>query len=130
MAEHLSYSRTYDRFPVTYPVIFSCAPFVGEGTVSNLSLNGCSVVCEQTITTGDYIKMRVLMPHPTAPLSIELGKVRWVHKNVFGIEFIRLPVIDRARLGLVVWERLTSSLEGPSYTVSQEERDPAPPPLR
>ena len=118
MTEKSSYSRAYNRFPVTYPVIFRCAPFVGEGTVSNLSLNGCSVACERTVLTGSYIKMSVLTPNPTASLFIELGKVRWVRENVFGVEFIRLPIIARQRLDSMVWERLTSLLEVRSSTAS------------
>ena len=118
MTEKSSHSRAYHRFPVTYPVIFGGAPFVGEGTVSNLSLNGCSVACERTVLTGSYIKLSVLMPNPTTSLFIELGKVRWVRENGFGVEFIRLPTIARARLDLVVWERLTSLLEVRSCTAS------------
>ncbi len=118
MTEKSSYSRAYNRFPVTYPVIFRCAPFVGEGTISNLSLNGCSVACEQTVLTGSYIKMSVLMSNPTASLFIELGRVQWVRENVFGVEFIRLPIIARQRLDSMVWERLTSLLEVRPSTAS------------
>jgi len=111
MAEKTSYSRSYHRFQVIYPVIFGGAPFVGEGTVSNLSLTGCSVACERAVLTGSYIKMSVLAPDPTQSFFIELGKVRWVHENAFGVEFIRLPTIARQRLDRVLRERMTSLLE-------------------
>lgn len=118
MAEEVSYSRAYHRFPVTYPVIFAGAPFVGEGTVSNLSLTGCSVACDRTVLAGSYIKLNVLVPDSTSSLLIELGKVRWVRENAFGVEFIRLPTIARQRLDRVVWEQLTSLLEIRSNTTS------------
>lgn len=118
MEEKTSYSRSYHRFQVTYPVIFGGAPFVGEGTVSNLSLTGCSVACERTVLTGSYIKLNVLLPDPTSSLLIELGKVRWVRENTFGVEFIRLPTIARQRLDRMVWEQLMSLLEVRSSTAS------------
>ena len=103
-------SRSYHRYPVAFPVIFGGAPFVAEGTVTDLSLTGCSIVCEQTVLTGSYVKLSVILPDPTLSLFIELGKIRWVHDNAFGIEFIRLPTISRHRLDRVVWQELTALL--------------------
>lgn len=98
--------RIHRRLPVAYPVIFGGAPFVGEGVVSNLSLSGCSVTCERTVLTGSYVKLSVLLPDPTSSLFIELAKIRWVKRNTFGVEFIRLPTITRHRLDRVVSEQL------------------------
>ena len=98
--------RIHRRLPVAYPVIFGGAPFVGEGVVSNLSLSGCSVTCERSVLTGSYVKLSVLLPDPTSSLFIELAKIRWVKKNRFGVEFIRLPTITRHRLDRVVSEQL------------------------
>lgn len=109
--------RIHRRLPVAYPVIFGGAPFVGEGVVSNLSLSGCSVTCERTVLTGSYIKLSVLMPDPTSSLFIELGKIRWVGKNTFGVEFIRLPTITRHRLDRVVAEQLPLDMNVASAAV-------------
>ena len=116
------YSRAHHRFPVTYPVIFGGAPFVGEGTVSDLSFTGCSVTCEQAVVAGSHIKMSVIMPNPTQSLFIELGKVQWVRENSFGVEFIRLPTIARHRLDRVLWERAMSLLEVRSRTASLNKK--------
>jgi hypothetical protein len=40
----LSYSRSYPRYRLCYPVVFGGAPFVGEGVLTNLSFSGCSVL--------------------------------------------------------------------------------------
>lgn len=104
-------SRAYHRYPVAFPVIFGGAPFVGEGTVTDLSLTGCSIVCERAVLSGSYVKLSVILPDPTLSLFIELGKIRWVRKNTFGIEFMRLPTITRQRLDRVVWEQLTALIE-------------------
>jgi hypothetical protein len=111
MAQTTPDSRAYHRYPVIYPVIFGGAPFVGEGTVADLSLTGCSVVCDQTVLTDSYVKLSVILPDPTLSLFIELGKIRWVRERTFGVEFIRLPTITRSRLDRVVWEQLTALLE-------------------
>jgi len=94
--------RIHPRLPVAYPVIFGGAPFVGEGTVSDLSLSGCAVTCDRTVLSGSYIKLSVLLPDPASSLFIELGKIRWVRENTFGVEFIRLPTIARHRLDRVM----------------------------
>lgn len=111
MAQTTPDSRAYHRYPVIYPVIFGGAPCVGEGTVADLSLTGCSIVCDQTVLTDSYVKLSVILPDPTLSLFIELGKIRWVREQTFGVEFIRLPTITRDRLDRVVWEQLTALLE-------------------
>jgi hypothetical protein len=92
------YSRTYHRFPLFYPVIFGGAPFVGEGILSNLSLMGCSVMCDREVLCGSDVRVSVLLPNQTAALSIDLGTIKWVQGNQFGVEFLRLPLEARQRL--------------------------------
>lgn len=121
MAQTTPDSRAYHRYPVIYPVIFGGAPFVGEGTVADLSLTGCSIVCDQTVLTDSYVKLSVILPDPTMSLFIELGKIRWVREQTFGVEFIRLPTITRDRLDRVVWEQLTTLLETRTNPVSPSE---------
>lgn len=111
-------SRAYNRYHVAFPVIFGGAPFVGEGTVTDLSLTGCSITCDRTVLTGSYVKLSLILPDPTLSLFIELGKIRWVHPQAFGIEFIRLPTISRHRLDRVVWQELTALLARRSGTKS------------
>jgi hypothetical protein len=122
MAQTTPDSRAYHRYPVIYPVIFGGAPFVGEGTVADLSLTGCSIVCNQIVLTDSYVKLSVILPDPTMSLFIELGKVRWVREQTFGVEFIRLPAITRDRLDRVVWEQLTTLLETRTNPTSSSEQ--------
>lgn len=103
--------RAHHRFPVAYPVIFEGAPFVGEGHLSDLSLTGCSVASDRTVLQGSYVKLNVFLSHPPLSLLIELGRIRWVREQTFGVEFIRLPTVARHRLDREVWERLTASLQ-------------------
>ena len=94
----LQYSRTYHRFPLFYPVIFGGAPFVGEGMLINLSLMGCSVMCDREVLCGSDVRVSVLLPNQTPALSIELGTIKWVQGHQFGVEFLRLPFEARQRL--------------------------------
>ncbi|HSN04093.1 MAG TPA: PilZ domain-containing protein [Nitrospira sp.] len=102
--------RSSERFPMTCPVIYGGAPFVGEGSLLNLSLTGCSVKTDRTVQEDSYIRLSMVMPGHTSSLSIELGKVRWVRNHAFGVEFIRLPRLSNQRLDRVSWERLIQSL--------------------
>lgn len=103
-------TRSTDRFIVTYPVIFGGAPFVGEGALTDLSASGCAIACDRTVLSGSYVRLNVLMPDPSPSLAIELGKIRWVRGHVFGVEFIRLPIMARQQLDRVIWNRLVRSL--------------------
>lgn len=94
----LRYSRTYHRFPLFYPVIFGGAPFVGEGVLTNLSLMGCSVMCDREVLCGSDVRVSVLFPNQTPALSIDLGTIKWVQGCQFGVEFLRLPLEARQRL--------------------------------
>jgi hypothetical protein len=107
MAEATVNWRIHRRLPVDYPVIFGGAPFVGEGVASDLSASGCSVTCKQTVLSGSYIKLSILLPDPASSIFIELGKIRWVKENSFGVEFIRLPTITRHRLDRVISHQLS-----------------------
>jgi hypothetical protein len=92
------YSRTYHRFPLFFPVIFGGAPCVGEGILTNLSLMGCSVMCDQEVLCGSDVRVSILLPNQTPALSIELGTIQWVHGHQFGVKFLRLPIEARQRL--------------------------------
>ena len=110
---HHSYqSRVAQRFPVTYPVIFGGAPFVGEGTVCDLSATGCAITTDRTVLSGSYVRLAVVLP-ASPSLTIDLGRVRWVRDRAFGVEFIRLPAMAETRLDRVVWERFLQSLARP-----------------
>lgn len=92
------YSRTYHRFPLFYPVTFGGASFVGEGILTNLSLMGCSVICDREVLCGSEVRVSVLLPNQTPALSIAPGMIRWVQGHQFGVEFLLLPLETRQRL--------------------------------
>lgn len=110
----LRYSRTYHRFPLFYPVIFGGAPFVGEGILSNLSLMGCSVMCDREVLCGSDVRVSVLLANQAQALSIDLGTIKWVQGRQFGVEFLRLPLDARQRLNRVLRIELIEFLKARS----------------
>lgn len=92
------YARTYPRFPLHCPVIFGGTSFVGEGVLTNLSLMGCSVMCDRELLRGSDVRVSVLLPDQPSALPIDLGTVKWVQGHQFGVEFLRLPFEARQRL--------------------------------
>lgn len=113
---HAIQTRSTDRFPVTYPVMFGGAPFVGEGTLTDLSASGCAIACDRTVLSGSYVRLHVLMPDQAPSLAIELGKIRWVKGCMFGVEFIRLPIRAHQQLDQVIWTRFLRSLDRSALT--------------
>ncbi|MDN5941959.1 MAG: PilZ domain-containing protein [Nitrospira sp.] len=111
----LQYSRTYHRFPLFYPVIYGGAPFVGEGILTNLSLMGCSVLCDQEVLCGSDVRVSVLLPDQTPALSIDLGAIKWVQGCQFGVEFLRLPLETRQRLNQMLRIELIEFLKTRSH---------------
>jgi len=105
------YSRTYHRFPLHYPVIFGGAPFVGEGILTNLSLMGCSVLCDREVLRGSDVRVSVLLPDQSTALSIELGTIKWVQGEQFGVEFLRVPFAARQRLNSMLRGELIQLLK-------------------
>ena len=110
----LSYARTYHRFPLFYPVIFGGTPFVGEGILTNLSLMGCSVLCDREVLCGSDLRVSVMLPDQMRALSIELGTIKWVRGHQFGVEFLRLPLEARQRLNSTLRVELIELLKARS----------------
>jgi len=111
---HVLQTRSTDRFPVTYPVVFGGAPFVGEGMLTDLSASGCAISCDHTVLSGSYVRLNVLMPDQSPSLAIDLAKIRWVRGYVFGVEFIRLPIRAHQQLDQAIWTRFLRSLGRPA----------------
>ena len=94
----VSFQRLYNRLCIVCPVMFASAPFIGEGSIHNLSQSGCRIECDRTVLRGSYITVRVLIPDESRSLNIDLAAVRWIGMQCFGIEFLRISIADRTRL--------------------------------
>lgn len=95
---HFSHMRTYQRFPFGSPLIIGGESFVDEGTLRNLSMHGCSMVCGRVLPIGSKVRVSLFLPDQTPALPIELGRITWAQGNECGIEFMQLPLRSRLRL--------------------------------
>jgi len=90
--------RTYPRFPLSCPVAFSGDLLEGEGNVVNISKVGCAVQSDQQVGKGAYLNLFLRLPEGPVPMKIELAAVRWVRGGLFGMEFIRIHLMEQGRL--------------------------------
>ena len=100
--------RGYPRFPVEFPLSYSGLNRAGEGTVVDLSKIGLklTVVSEQPVPTGEYLKLRLSLPDNQPALEVELAAVRWSREQMFGVELLYLEPEGSHRL-----ERFLRTLE-------------------
>lgn len=91
-------SRKGQRFAVQLPTVFGEGAQNNQGTVLNLSAQGCAMTAEQLPATSTYLALRVDLLNGTEPVVIELATVRWVSDYRCGLEFIRSSPEMTARL--------------------------------
>ena len=84
------------RVPVSYPALFQTDWYMDEGEVLNLSVPGCAIKSSRCLIPDEYVRVQVLLPH--LAVRVEVAKVRWADRNLFGLEFLRMPEADKARL--------------------------------
>ena len=116
------YSRTYPRFPLNCPVIFSGAPDVGEGVLTNLSLMGCSIHCDRNVYCESTLRVSILLPGQTSALAVDLATIKWVRGHRFGVEFVDLPIETRRRLNRTLRIELIHTLNLRNVIPSEERR--------
>ncbi|MEK9142883.1 MAG: PilZ domain-containing protein [Nitrospirota bacterium] len=93
-----SHRRTYKRFPFHAPLIIGGESHICEGMLRNLSMDGCSIVCDRELALDSEVRVNLLLPDQTSSLPIELGRITWVQGRECGVKFIRLPLHARLRL--------------------------------
>ncbi|OQW33467.1 MAG: hypothetical protein A4E19_03460 [Nitrospira sp. SG-bin1] len=91
-------ARSYTRFLFHSPLIVGGESGVCEGTLRNLSMQGCSMVCDREFPLGSKVRVSLLLPDQASALPIELGRVTWVQGYECGVEFLELPLQSRMRL--------------------------------
>ena len=71
--------------------------FSGEGTVLDLSMEGCKVSSNRPVIDV-YMEMFIYLPEQIPPLPVELAVIRWSKGPILGLEFIRIADRHQARL--------------------------------
>ena len=90
-------TRYSARTPTTGTVTVCCEDRVRGGTILDLSVPGCLLATSLPLHKGQSVRLDIYLSHHP-PLRIDLGVVRWAANGEAGIEFIRMPDADAARL--------------------------------
>ncbi len=107
---HPTNARTYKRFLFDAPLIVGGKSFVCEGKLRNLSMYGCSMICDRELPLGSPVRVSLLLSDQTSALPINLGRVTWVQGLECGVEFVEVPHPSRLRLNRALRQALIQSL--------------------
>ena len=83
-------SRKVQRFAVQLPCTFGRGEAMREGTVLNLSPQGCAMTAEHLPPVSTYVTLDINLLNGEGLATIELAGVRWVSEHQCGLEFIRV----------------------------------------
>ena len=94
--------RKYSRIRADFRSTFSGEQIEGQGKLMDLSLWGCWIESDIPVAMGTTLKLRLHVPGGDSPIQIDTARVRWTNGRACGVEFIRLPAEDLARLRQLV----------------------------
>jgi hypothetical protein len=75
---------------------------------------GCSILGDREVLCGSEVRVSLLLPNQEKALSVDLGTVKWVQGEEFGVEFLRLPIEARKRLNSALRLELINLLKARS----------------
>lgn len=100
-------SRKSTRYGVQLSTVLQDQTLTREGTVVNLSIDGCAVITDSTLDSGSYWALSIETGQPGRKLDVELAVVRWVRDVRCGMEFIK--VRDTRKQDLAAFVQLLES---------------------
>ena len=90
--------REYERVPVRLPATFVSPHQSGEGEISDLSLGGCTMRTETSLTSGDALRLSFHLPRAPVPIVVDVALVRATPPGAVGLHFERISAPEHARL--------------------------------
>jgi hypothetical protein len=100
----MGYHRKSPRFDVNFGSTFAGETLAGQGTITNLSVGGCSIESKIPLPAQSMVGLQIQLPDSHWPLEITEAIVRWVRGNTFGLEFQTLSEPDAARLQQLLFD--------------------------
>jgi hypothetical protein len=95
--------RGIPRFRVQYSTTVSDdAKREGLGVILDLSVGGCQLESQWTMTPGSTLALRVQVPGLERPLVIDGARVQWVTGQHVGLSFARVTRTEQQRLERVI----------------------------
>lgn len=100
----MGYTRKNPRFDVNFGSAFAGKFLAGQGTITNLSVGGCSIDSPVTPGAQTVVGLKIQLPDSPWPLEVEQAVVRWVRGTTFGLEFQALSEADTTRLQQLLYD--------------------------
>jgi c-di-GMP-binding flagellar brake protein YcgR len=94
--------REYVRIPVRFQLTFSGKQVSGEGTVLNLSRQGCTIETATSTPHGELLFLRVQKTDGQPLFEIEAAVVRFISEKSVGVEFVRIQDREMERLERII----------------------------
>jgi len=96
--------RRFERYRIDLPCRFSVnANLLIKGNVTDLSTGGCRMTSPvNPLTPYTYVEIDIQCLVDDCSLAVELAVVRWVTRQEFGVEFIRMAPLQQERLRHIV----------------------------
>jgi hypothetical protein len=82
--------RKHVRFAVQRPVSFRGDLQSGNGTILNISRQGCAIISNTAAEAEAYLQRTVQLIAEEDPVKVDLAAVRWSNAKRFGVEFIKM----------------------------------------
>ncbi len=113
MEQTKPYQRAHYRLPLpaAYPVMFAATSAIGEGTLTNLSVLGCTIECSTVPPHTTNLLLRLILPDQNESLPIEEAEVRWIDDQRIGVRFSKVERAANLRLHGFVWDRMLERLQ-------------------
>ncbi len=107
------YKREHYRLPLptAYPVMFAGVAAIGEGTLTNLSVLGCTIECAAPPPHATTLLLRLILPDQAESLPIEDAEIRWIDAQRIGVQFRKVDRAANLRLHGFVWDRMLERLQ-------------------
>ncbi len=86
-----------ERKEVHLPVSF-IGDARGDGTIRNLSSDGCKIETESQIFMAQLLVLRISVPHDSSPIVIDVAAVRWSKSPTCGVQFLSIKEAEQQRL--------------------------------
>ena len=91
--------RSSRRLPITIRDPFASVFFSnGEGIIIDLTIDGCRIETQMSVSVNTYLELRLHMSPTDIPIVVDLAAVRWVRDRHLGVEFLSIPPEHRTRL--------------------------------
>ena len=104
--------REFERVPARIPTEVSWAAGKTEGTVTDLSIGGCSLRTNTAIPDGESLQLKIRISQKVPPIVVDAAVVRFSDGNKLGLQF--LDIREREK------ERVRDYVRGSSYLLKKD----------